>query len=131
MKTFTFLPQLSIIGHSSEEVPAANLVTRVDRMGTAAINVSHLGVQYRMVEALRNVNCLVQPGKLTGIFGLNGAGKSTLIKAMLGLVPVTSGNVLYGGKPLMQQLEKVAYVPQRSQSCLGLPCYSMGCSDDG
>lgn len=116
MKTFTFLPQPSIIGHSSEEVPAANLLTRnMDSTGAGAINVSHLGVQYRTVEALRDINCVVQPGKLTGIFGPNGAGKSTLMKAMLGLVPLTSGIVLYGGKPLMQQLEKVAYVPQRSQ----------------
>lgn len=115
MKTLTFLPQPSILGHSSEEI-AANLVTRnKDIAAYSAINISHLGVQYRMVEALRDVNCVVQPGKLTGIFGPNGAGKSTLIKAMLGLVPVTSGNVLYEGKPLMQQLEKVAYVPQRSQ----------------
>lgn len=114
MKTLSFLPQPSIVG-SSVEI-AANLVTRnIDKAANLAINISHLGVQYRMVEALRDVNCVVQPGKLTGIFGPNGAGKSTLIKAMLGLVPVTSGNVLYEGKPLMQQLERVAYVPQRSQ----------------
>lgn len=114
MKTLTFLPQPSIVRNSSEEI-AANLVIRNKDIAASAINISHLGVQYRMVEALRDVNCVVQPGKLTGIFGPNGAGKSTLMKAMLGLVPLTSGNVLYEGKPLMQQLEKVAYVPQRSQ----------------
>lgn len=115
MKTLTFLLQPSLIGHSSEEVPAANLLTRnMDSTAAGAINVSHLGVQYRTVEALRDINCVVEPGKLTGIFGPNGAGKSTLMKAMLGLVPLTSGIVLYGGKPLMQQLEKVAYVPQLS-----------------
>ncbi|WP_341531283.1 metal ABC transporter ATP-binding protein [Nostoc sp. UHCC 0302] len=82
---------------------------------TAPINITHLGVHYRIQEALRDVNCIVKPGRLTGIFGPNGAGKSTLMKAMLGLVPVSSGKVLYRSKPLMQQLEKVAYVPQRSQ----------------
>jgi manganese/iron transport system ATP-binding protein len=82
---------------------------------SAAINISHLGVQYRTQEALRDVNCIIKPGRLTGIFGPNGAGKSTLMKAILGLVPMNSGNVLYENKPLMQQLEKVAYVPQRSQ----------------
>lgn len=79
------------------------------------INVSHVGVQYRMVEALRDVSFAIQPGRLTGIIGPNGAGKSTLMKAMLGLIPVTSGTVVYGGKPLMEQRERVAYVPQRSQ----------------
>lgn len=82
---------------------------------TAIIAVSQLSVQYRMVEALRNVSFEIQPGCLTGIIGPNGAGKSTLLKAMLGLIPVTSGTVLYEGKPLVQQLERVAYVPQRSQ----------------
>lgn len=80
----------------------------------AAINIAHLRVHYRTVEALRDVNCVVKPGRLTGIFGPNGAGKSTLIKAMLGLVP-SRGIVQYQGKPLTHQLDKVAYVPQRSQ----------------
>jgi manganese/iron transport system ATP-binding protein len=37
------------------------------------------------------------------------------MKAMLGLVPVSSGVVMYQSQPLMQQRSKVAYVPQRSQ----------------
>lgn len=81
----------------------------------AAINVSHLGVNYRNVQALEDVNFIAHPGKLTGIIGPNGAGKSTLVKAMLGLTPVNSGIVLYKGKPLIEQLSQVAYVPQRSQ----------------
>lgn len=82
---------------------------------SAAITVSHLGVNYRNVQALEDVNFIAHPGKLTGIIGPNGAGKSTLVKAMLGLTPVNSGIVLYKGKPLIEQLSQVAYVPQRSQ----------------
>ena len=80
-----------------------------------SVTVKQLGVQYRMVEALKDVSCDIQPGRLTGIIGPNGAGKSTLMKAMLGLVPTMSGMAMYKGKPLMEQLEVVAYVPQRSQ----------------
>jgi len=83
-------------------------------MEDAAITVSHLGVQYRNVEALQDANFEIYPGRITGIIGPNGAGKSTLIKAMLGLVSASSGSVTYQGKPLKSQLEKVAYVPQRS-----------------
>jgi manganese/iron transport system ATP-binding protein len=79
------------------------------------ITVENLRVHYRQLEALRKINLEVLPGKVTGIIGPNGAGKSTLIKAMLGLIPVSSGNVLYQGKPLKYQLDQVAYVPQRSQ----------------
>ncbi|MBD1808340.1 metal ABC transporter ATP-binding protein [Microcoleus sp. FACHB-SPT15] len=80
-----------------------------------SVTVQQLGVQYRMVEALKDVNCDIKAGRLTGIIGPNGAGKSTLIKAMLGLVPTTGGTAMYKGKPLMEQLENVSYVPQRSQ----------------
>lgn len=78
------------------------------------IRVRNLGVRYRTVKALRNVSFTAQPGRLVGIIGPNGAGKSTLIKAMLGLVPVNSGEVSYGQKPLREQRQQVAYVPQRS-----------------
>lgn len=79
------------------------------------IAVSHLEVNYRSVEALRDISFVIKPGRLVGIFGPNGAGKSTLIKAMLGLVPPASGSVCYGGVPLSEQLQRIAYVPQRSQ----------------
>ncbi|MFW6358904.1 MAG: metal ABC transporter ATP-binding protein [Chroococcales cyanobacterium] len=82
---------------------------------TGVVTVQQLGVQYRMVEALKNVTCEVFPGRLTGIIGPNGAGKSTLMKAMLGLIPATTGEAMYQGKALRDQLDRVAYVPQRSQ----------------
>lgn len=82
---------------------------------THPIRVSHLSVRYRDVEALQNAHLTIAPGKLTGIIGPNGAGKSTLIKAMLGLIPTHSGVVLYDDTPLMDCLDLVAYVPQRSQ----------------
>lgn len=84
-------------------------------MNKTKITVSHLGVYYRTVEALRDITLQVQAGKLTGIIGPNGAGKSTLLKGMLGLIPVSGGFVTYNNKPLQEQLRRIAYVPQRSQ----------------
>ncbi|NJL83325.1 MAG: metal ABC transporter ATP-binding protein [Chloroflexaceae bacterium] len=82
---------------------------------SAQIAVNKLGVCYRAVEALREISLNIQPGRVTGTIGPNGAGKSTLLKAMLGLIPIQDGSVLYAQQPLSQQLERVAYVPQRSQ----------------
>lgn len=79
------------------------------------ITVSNLGVKYRTVEALQDVSFTLNCGKVTGIIGPNGAGKGTLLKGMLGLIPVSSGTAIYQNQPLMDQLAKVAYVPQRSQ----------------
>lgn len=114
MQNISFYQKFSPLRRQIEETPTQSR-KYTDMNSTAAINISHLGVHYRTQEALRDVNCIIKPGKLTGIFGPNGAGKSTLMKAILGLVHTSSGQVLYKNKPLMQQLDQVAYVPQRSQ----------------
>ena len=79
------------------------------------LQVKNLSVYYRGNYALRGINFNLEPGQLVGIFGPNGAGKSTMIKAMLDLIPATSGVVTLKGNPLKQKLDKVAYVAQRSQ----------------
>lgn len=79
------------------------------------LQVQHLSVNYRHVKALEEITFNLPAGTLLGLLGPNGAGKSTLIKALLGLIPVQKGQVLYRNAPLSQQRQQVAYVPQRSQ----------------
>jgi manganese/iron transport system ATP-binding protein len=79
------------------------------------LEVHHLAVNYRGIRGLDSVSFRVDAGQLVGIIGPNGAGKSTMFKAMLGLIPKTEGVVQYCTCPLHRQLERVAYVPQRSQ----------------
>ncbi len=79
------------------------------------LEVDRLAVNYRGVCGLDRVSFRINPGQLVGVIGPNGAGKSTMLKAMLGLVPSSGGRVSYCTCPLHQQLERVAYVPQRSQ----------------
>jgi manganese/iron transport system ATP-binding protein len=78
------------------------------------LELQQVAVNYRSGNGLNPISFRVRPGQLVGVMGPNGAGKSTMMKAMLGLVP-KSGTVSYCRCPLHQQLEKVAYVPQRSQ----------------
>jgi manganese/iron transport system ATP-binding protein len=78
------------------------------------LEVHQLAVNYRGVRGLDSVSFQIKPGQLVGIVGPNGAGKSTMFKAMLGLIPKHHGIVNYCTCPLHQQLERVAYVPQRS-----------------
>jgi manganese/iron transport system ATP-binding protein len=99
---------------SAAMLPEAGAVNpSIARSHTLIIN--HLTVNYRLVQALSNVSFVVSPGSLVGIFGPNGAGRSTLVKAMLGLTSSVTGEVFYKGQPLTEQLERTAYVPQRSQ----------------
>ena len=79
------------------------------------LEVQNLSVQYREVTALSNISFSLDSGSLVGLIGANGAGKSTLLKAMLELIPTQSGQVFYNARPLKQQRQKVAYLPQRSQ----------------
>lgn len=81
--------------------------------GELAIEVMDLTVAYRDKPVLWDVDMSVQRGVLMAIVGPNGAGKTTLIKAILGLVDISAGRVLIGGRPYEQQRRRVAYVPQR------------------
>lgn len=106
-------PQLPYRSFGS--VPQSESRSPAQAMADRRIVVKGLTVHYRAVRALQDVNLAIQPGRLTGIIGPNGAGKSTLLKAMLGLVPANEGKITYDDRPLTEQLERVAYVPQRSQ----------------
>jgi manganese/zinc/iron transport system ATP- binding protein len=60
-----------------------------------------------------------------GILGPNGAGKSTLIKAIMGLIPLSSGWVQVFGRPVGGQRDKVGYVPQRESVDWTFPVTAM------
>ncbi|WP_287130329.1 metal ABC transporter ATP-binding protein [Candidatus Cyanaurora vandensis] len=78
------------------------------------LQVEHLSVRYGENIALDDISFTIPRQRVVGIIGPNGAGKSTLIKAMLGLVPLSGGQVLLKGKPLLPQRQRVAYIPQRA-----------------
>jgi manganese/zinc/iron transport system ATP- binding protein len=80
---------------------------------TMPVIVRDLTVAYERKPVLWDVGLAIPEGKLVGIIGPNGAGKSTLIKAILGIVPRASGEVLIYGKPYEKQRSIIGYVPQR------------------
>lgn len=80
---------------------------------SSPLRVRDLTVVYREKPALWDVDLEVPAGQLCAIVGPNGAGKSTLIKAVLGLVPVASGQVRFFGQSLAQARKRIGYVPQR------------------
>ena len=70
----------------------------------ALLEVRDLCVSYRhggrSFSALDQVSVDVQAGQTVAVVGESGAGKSTLGRAVLGLVPVTSGVVRFGGQDI-------------------------------
>ena len=65
---------------------------------------------------LNEVNLVLEPGQLVAFVGGSGAGKSTLMKALLGIAPISSGNVYLNGDNLRKNWavyrSQVGYVPQ-------------------
>jgi branched-chain amino acid transport system ATP-binding protein len=88
-------------------------------MGTAALVVDDLVAGYEAgVPIVKKVSIRAGHGELIAILGPNGAGKSTLIKAIAGMVPTTSGRILFegediGAQPAHRRVHSgVAFVPQ-------------------
>ena len=77
-----------------------------------AVDVKNLTVYYGKIPAISNIKLKVKDGEFLGIIGPNGGGKSTLLKAILGLIPITSGSVNIYGKPILENRKLISYVPQ-------------------
>jgi len=75
--------------------------------------VKHFGETH----AVDGVDLTVQAGELFGLIGHNGAGKTTLFKMMLGLLPVTRGEIYIDGQPVrgeaFRQVRRgIGYLPE-------------------
>src|SRR5918996_1618906 len=88
-------------------------------MGTDPIFlIQELNQYYGGSHILRNLSFEVPAGKVTTLLGRNGVGKTTLLKALMGLVPLRTGQVLFEGrdvtraKPYERARAGVGYVPQ-------------------
>lgn len=82
------------------------------------LEIQNLNASYGQAQVLFNVSLLVPRGHMLLIRGLNGAGKSTLLKAVMGLMPQSTGNLLWQGqalhslKPHERSLKGLGYVPE-------------------
>jgi zinc/manganese transport system ATP-binding protein len=76
-----------------------------------AIQLDDLTVCYNRHPAVHHLSGAFHRGSLTAIVGPNGAGKSTLIKAIMGLLPVTTGRIEHAAVAPAE----IAYLPQQAQ----------------
>ncbi|MFT4756907.1 MAG: manganese/zinc/iron transport system ATP- binding protein [Vicingaceae bacterium] len=78
-----------------------------------SIETHNLTVSYNRRPVLWNIDFELPTGKIIGIIGPNGSGKTTLLKAIMGLVPTSSGYVKIFDQDLNDVRSRVSYVPQR------------------
>ncbi|MEO4001463.1 ABC transporter permease [Mesorhizobium sp. CAU 1732] len=87
------------------------------RIGAPALEVRNLNVYYGASHALQGVDLTLGSGVLA-VVGRNGMGKTTLCKAIMGLVPVSSGSIVFNGEQLVGKTPSqiaqlgIGYVPQ-------------------
>ena len=75
--------------------------------------VRNIHVNYGPSQVLHGVSLDVKPGEVVAVIGRNGVGKSTLMRAIMGLTPARSGEILFKG----QQIE---HLPSHKIARLGL-----------
>ncbi len=76
------------------------------------LEVRDLSAGYGGRAAVEAVSFAIPPGHMVGVVGPNGAGKSTLFKAILGLVPRLSGEILLHEADARGQRAMMGYLPQ-------------------
>jgi len=64
------------------------------------LRLNYVNVSYGAIQAVRDVSIAVPKGEVVTIIGANGAGKSTLLKSIVGLEPVTNGQVFLDGQDI-------------------------------
>lgn len=84
------------------------------------LEVKSLSAGYSDTHVLEHVDFRIPSGKVTVILGPNGCGKSTLLKALCGIIPADSGQVVLDGEniltlPQRQLAQRVAYLAQSRQ----------------
>jgi branched-chain amino acid transport system ATP-binding protein len=66
----------------------------------ATLEVRRLSAGYGRARVLFDIDLEARAGEVVALLGRNGAGKSTTLKAIMGLVPPLSGDVIFEGKNL-------------------------------
>ncbi|MCW2305976.1 manganese/iron ABC transporter ATP-binding protein [Rhodobium gokarnense] len=96
-----------------------SLDSRAAKGGTGSgILAENVTVTYRNGHtALFKASFEIPRGTVTALVGVNGAGKSTLFKAIMGFLPLATGEIRLLGRTVKQALKEnlVAYVPQAEE----------------
>src|SRR3989338_3469324 len=81
------------------------------------LKLNDIHVHYGGVRALDGASVEVDEGEVVALMGPNGAGKSTILKAIFGLAPIDSGEVLWHEKKIVPVPHEIvgrgiSFVPQ-------------------
>jgi branched-chain amino acid transport system ATP-binding protein len=61
------------------------------------LKLDNVTVHYGTAEAVRDISLTLDEGAVVSVIGANGAGKTTILRAISGLVPLSSGTIEFAG----------------------------------
>jgi len=80
------------------------------------LELKEITKKYNVFPAVDHVSFCIKPGEILGYLGPNGAGKTTTIKMLTGLLEPTSGDLIFQGKKIKNDMynykKKIGYVPE-------------------
>ncbi|MDZ7818092.1 MAG: ATP-binding cassette domain-containing protein [Aliarcobacter sp.] len=79
---------------------------------TKAISINKLFFKYEKEFVLEDINLQINKKDFLTILGPNGGGKTTLLKLILGINPITQGDIKIFGNNLLDEISNIGYVPQ-------------------
>ena len=82
--------------NQAAELPAREKPT----VGTTILEVKNARKQFGGLIALKDLSFIVKTGEIMGLIGPNGAGKSTMFNLVTGVLPATSGEILFRNEPI-------------------------------
>ena len=81
-----------------------------------AVRARHVTVRRGDMTVLEDIDFAITAGQMVAVIGPNGAGKSTLFNALVGLLPISSGDIELLGRPSRERrATDVSYVAQRDE----------------
>lgn len=80
------------------------------------LQLRNVSKHFHGIAAVEDVSFFAAPGEVTGYLGPNGSGKSTTMKMITGLLDTTSGEILFEGARIQDDLiaykQRMGYVPE-------------------
>jgi branched-chain amino acid transport system ATP-binding protein len=70
------------------------------------MDLQNVSAGYGELQILYDVSLNVQLGEIVALVGANGAGKSTLINTITGMLPISSGQILFDDIPMGNERRK-------------------------
>lgn len=95
------VPILSVTGLTRKFVQSTPVTTQI-----ASLLTQRRWASEKAVRAVNDVSFDIAAGETLGLVGESGCGKSTVARLVAGLLPPTSGEILFKGKPLQSCSEK-------------------------